>query len=279
MKNVGGTMLIVLAALAMAACEPEAVQRTVSGAGPLRLEVWVDGIRAPLYTHEGKSYVEALKGREYSIRLVNTSARRIAVALSVDGLNTVDAKRTSAREATKWVIDPHDEVTVSGWQVSSGAARKFFFTSEEDSYGAALGKTENLGIISAAVFYEKEVRVTRDRADETAAGNAPAPEAAPAAPAPESKRVDKSSAAPGSAPAGQARVEKEEYAATGMGDEVDNRVERVALDLEPEPCQAIDVRYEFRAQLVRLGVIPEGPERLDGRERASGFTDEYCPEK
>lgn len=279
MKSVGGMILVALAGLTMVACETEAVQRAVSGAGPLRLEIRVDGARAPIYTHEGKHYVEALKGREYSIRLVNTSARRIAVALSVDGLNTVDARRTSPGEATKWVIDPHDEVTVSGWQVSSGAARKFYFTSEEDSYGAALGKTENLGIISAAVFYEKEVRVTREQADETTAGNPPAPTAAPAAPPAESKRADKPSAVPEGTAASQARVEKEEYAATGMGDEVDNRVERMALDLEPEPCQTVNVRYEFRAQLVRLGVLPEETDRLDGRERASGFRDDYCPEK
>ena len=41
----------------------------------------------------------------------------------------------------------------------------------------------------------------------------------------------------------------------------------------------VRLRYEFRPQLVKLGLLPEWrhPTPLDRRERARGF-DGYCPE-
>src|SRR5512140_3133657 len=123
--------------------------------GASGLEVLVDGVAAPKYYHEGTAYLEAFKGKEYAIRLTNPTGGRVAVALSVDGLNTIDARHTEARLARKWVLDPWESVVISGWQTGSQEARRFFFTTEEKSYGAQLGKTANLGIISAAFFRER----------------------------------------------------------------------------------------------------------------------------
>ena len=68
--------------------------------GPYQMEILVDGV--PLQKLHGRTtYVEALEGREYSVRLSNRTGSRIAVALSVDGLNSIDAKSTSARGASK----------------------------------------------------------------------------------------------------------------------------------------------------------------------------------
>jgi hypothetical protein len=53
-------------------------------------------------------YIEALKSREYAIQLRNPFGVRVAVALSVDGLNTIDARQTSAADARKWVLDPYE---------------------------------------------------------------------------------------------------------------------------------------------------------------------------
>ena len=84
----------------------------------------------------------------------------------MDGLNSIDAKRTSARDSTKWVLGPHQTITLDGWQTDASTARRFYFTTEDESYGAWLGDTRNLGIVSAAVFREKLVRptpITRQR--------------------------------------------------------------------------------------------------------------------
>ena len=83
-----------------------------------------DGAPQPRFAHGGRWYVEARKGREYTIRLRNPYPVRVAVALSVDGLNTIDARETTAAAARKWVIDPYETVVISGWQTSrtDGAA-------------------------------------------------------------------------------------------------------------------------------------------------------------
>src|SRR5215203_4955782 len=139
------------------------------------MEVIVNGRPLAEYFARGRNYVEALEGAEYELRLRNTSPERVAVALSVDGLNTIDARHTSAWNASKWVIEPHQTITISGWQMSSERARRFYFTDERDSYGAKLEQTANLGVISAVFFKERrrEGTVTpphpiyRDRAEQS----------------------------------------------------------------------------------------------------------------
>lgn len=69
----------------------------------------------------------------------------------------------------------------------------------------------------------------------------------------------------------------DEFAATGMGRRTDHAVTQVWLDLEDAPSQAINVRYEFRPQLVRLGILAPTPDPLDRRERARGFEEGFSP--
>ena len=98
------------------------------------LEVLVNGRPLEEYYARGRTYIEAIQGAEYELRVRNPSADRVAVALSVDGLNTVDARHTSAWNASKWVIEPYQSITISGWQMSTERARRFYFTNERDSY-------------------------------------------------------------------------------------------------------------------------------------------------
>ena len=227
-----------------------------------RVEILVDGKPLTEYAARGTTYIEALEGREYGIRLTNLTDRRIAVALSVDGLNSIDAKTTRADEASKWVLDPRETTTISGWQTSSTHARRFFFTTEENSYGEWLGRTANLGVIEAAVFRERKPRKTISEWLGGVAGKAPeaSRRSRPAAEA-ESKAEGASDA--------------DEMAATGIGRRVDHRVRRVHLDLEEQPAVHLRLRYEYRQQLVHLGVLPspEEAQALARRERAIGFSD------
>lgn len=238
---------------------------------PGNVEIIVNGVAQPRFEHDGRLYVEAVKGREYAIRLRNPYPVRVGVALSVDGLNTIDARRTTAAGARKWVLDPYEIVTISGWQTSRSEARRFEFTTEEKSYGQALGSIENLGVISAVFFKERTAPISRER--DTYAGRRQAPAPEPASP----------QAAPADRAAASAAPEKsradEEYAATGMGRRTDHAVTQVWLDLEARPSLNVDIRYEFRPQLVRLGILPaerrEDP--LGRRERAHGFDGGFAP--
>ena len=256
-------MFSVLALAGQVAMSADSDRRSVN-----EIDILVNGVPQARYAHQGRWYVEALKGREYAIRIRNPYGVRVAVALSVDGLNTIDARQTTAADARKWVLGPYETVTISGWQTSRTEARRFEFTTEEHSYGQALGKTANLGVISAAFFKERvSTRMTEAGRD----ASPPSPSAAQRSAA-EGQR--------GEASASRARQSEDEYAATGMGGRTGHVVTRVWMDLEDAPAQTVNIRYEFRAQLVRLGVLQ--PPRTDGhlerRERARGFEPGFCPE-
>jgi len=118
---------------ASAATVPTPPQDRVTKSYPnFELDVLVNGRPLQEYYARGRTYIEALQGAEYELRLRNSSSDRVAVALSVDGLNTIDARHTSAWDASKWVIEPYQTITISGWQMSSERARHFYFTNERD---------------------------------------------------------------------------------------------------------------------------------------------------
>jgi hypothetical protein len=253
------------------------------------VEVLAGGGEREKYPARGRVYIEAVEGEEYALRLSNPLPVRVAVALSVDGLNTIDARRTTARDASKWVIPPYGSITVSGWQMSSTRARRFYFTNERDSYANRIGRATDLGVITAVFFRERHERTeivprptprplesqTRgddDRSDAKRRTQSDAPAATRA----ENKAGEGRIAAP-------APHKDEEYAATGIGRSVGNDVWRVEMDLESQPAAEVTLRYEFRDALVRLGVLPRSyPPHIDPlrrRERSRGFEDgSFSPE-
>src|SRR5215210_3871188 len=157
-----GTGTVLLLQNANAAVVQNSSERVTRPYTNFQIEVLVNGRPLAEYYARGRTYIEALHGAEYEVRLRNSSADRVAVALSVDGLNSIDARHTSAWNASKWVIEPYQTITISGWQMSSDRARRFYFTNERDSYGAKLGQTANLGVISAVFFRERRpVPITR----------------------------------------------------------------------------------------------------------------------
>ncbi len=249
----------------------EPLRRPYTG---FQLEVLVNG--RPLMEHyaRGKTYVEALQGAEYELRVRNNSPDRVAVALSVDGLNSIDARHTSAWNASKWVIEPYQTITIGGWQMSSERARRFYFTNERDSYGAKLGQTANLGVISAVFFREQRRQISpitppypipRDRSETERS----------------SRGQEAPSAKSGSADGAQANSAirprpDDDYAATGIGRNVRNDVHWVNMDLDSRAAGEVTIRYEYYSALQRLGIMPRPPVHypLQRREDSRGFSPE-----
>lgn len=261
---------------------PEATE-IVAAENGFSVEVLIYGAPVTEYAARGRRYIEALENAEYELRIRNPGPSRVAVALSVDGMNTIDARHTSAWEARKWVIEPYGTITVRGWQMSSENARRFYFTTERDSYGAKIGQTANLGLISAVFFRERGQAIT----------------AIPITPGPrptygkENERVvpddirRAESQQGGSVASGKDKsvapypVPDDESAATGIGRSVRNGVQWVHMDLDPKAISEVTIRYEYRAALVKLGIIPRDyprPNVLDRREKAQGFDPKYCPQ-
>ena len=270
-----GTVLLLRHVSAAPVPTPTPPQDRMTKSYPnFELDVLVNGRPLQEYYARGRNYVEALQGAEYELRLRNGSSDRVAVALSVDGLNTIDARNSSAWNASKWVIEPYQTITISGWQMSSERARRFYFTNERDSYGAKLGQTANLGVISAVFFRERPriVPVTppypisknRDRAEPQQSGRG---QDAPA----KNKSLEGAAENRAAAP-----VYDDEYAATGIGRNVRNDVRWVNMDLDSRAAGEVTIRYEYYSALLRLGVVPRQTSRepLQRREDSRGFSPE-----
>ncbi|HEY0385780.1 MAG TPA: hypothetical protein VGC64_07190, partial [Pyrinomonadaceae bacterium] len=263
-----------------------AIDAPIVNTGGFEIEVLVDGRPLDEYYARGRRYIEALEGAEYELRIRNPLGVRVAVALAVDGLNTIDARHSSAADSSKWVIEPYQTITISGWQMNSARARRFYFTSESNSYGAKLGQTANLGVITAAFFRERQAvgvvvpppqprrqRPMEDGGIDTRDKNAEEPSTSAGRDERAGAQARKSENYP---------APDDDYAATGIGRNVRNDVRWINLDLESRPTAELTIRYEYHDALVRLGVIPRPlprPEPLNRRERATGFAERnYCPE-
>ena len=227
-----GTGTAVLIRSTTAAAQNSQKERIITGkrvrSPNFELDVLVDGRPLTEYRESGRLYVDALQGAEYELRLRNPLPDRVAVALSVDGLNTIDAEQTSAWNASKWVIEPYETITITGWQMSSERARRFYFTTERDSYAAKLGRKANLGVISAVFFRERgrPIPITRGKID----SSGPVPAAEPELRA----EASRDSQAAGN-----------NKAATGIGRSVRHNVRTIDMELDSHPAAELTVRYQF----------------------------------
>lgn len=296
--------LSVVALVLAAAASPALAAR----AGSYSVSVLIDGVEAPEYAAKGRIYLEALKGRNFSIRLANPTSERVAVALSVDGRDVIDAKRTTAEKAAKWILMPGQVADIPGWQVSGDTSRRFFFTDTRRSYAKWLGDTANVGTIEA-VFYRERRSVaasprwprpleerTREAVSDAEARPAPSrPNDAVeggvvggvegGVPAGPDRKMAKSGEPALTAPSSSDRAagamtrrqESDAYAATGIGDRTRFSVEWINFDEEPSPAARIALRYEFHAELVRLGVLFHEDD-LYARDRGRGFERDYAPD-
>src|SRR5215213_8849763 len=278
--SIFGSLLMVFAGVLTASAQEGRVVRPQYGG--FSLEVLVGGSPLDVLYGRGRRYVEAREGAEYDLLLRNPLPVRVAVALSVDGLNTIDARRTSAWDSSKWVIEPYGTIRISGWQMSSSRARRFYFTTERDSYAARLGRASDLGVITAVFFrentprpypvtpppYDRPMPSEQSRARDEGEGRA--------------EGSDRKSGNSAGATAARPRYDDDGYAATGIGRSVGHDVTWIQLALERTPAAEVTVRYEYRDALFRLGLLPR-PRRdedaLRRRERARGFEEpRYSPE-
>lgn len=249
--GVGAAVLLPSSTVAAQDAQSERVIRSKRIPYPnFELDVLVNGRPLSEYQSRNGTYVEALRGEEYELRLRNPSGERVAVALSVDGLNTIDAEQTSAWNASKWVIEPYQTITIEGWQMSSERARRFYFTDERDSYATKLGRRGNPGVITATFFRQKNRPIPITRGEyPSGSGGEPAPVPKSSANASADSEVSRR----------DSRMKSESQAATGIGRSVRNDVEWVDMELDSRPVAEVTVRYEYARRRVSQGQFSPEP--------------------
>jgi|WetSurMetagenome_2_1015567.scaffolds.fasta_scaffold00220_15 hypothetical protein len=206
------TRLVLTGICAAALCSTEAATSRFQGYNFESHVVSSGQGRFPEIRKNGRPWMQVREGAEYSIVVTNPLPVRVAVAVSIDGLNSIDGKRTSPDEAQKWILEPYGSLTLRGWQTDRSSLRRFVFTKSDESYADWKGKkdgrkyTKNLGVIGVAYFWnsaELEAALNppqpfAQRAEECAKDNALAGAAAPAASAAmDKKECEKSRAGTG----------------------------------------------------------------------------------
>ncbi len=203
----------------------------------------------PELTLNRKPAVTAEPGERFSIVLHNPLPIRVAVNLTIDGINSINGKPCKPADGSKWIIEPYSYITVRGWQVNGQDARRFFFTSKEDSYAQwrsnSWGKdlSVNCGVIGAAYFWdsrELERYYEQNPVYEYTRRKHPFNE-----------MFDCKKQAGGSlnAPSAQDSCrEKEMKAGTGMGERESNPIQQVYFNYNTgmyKPHQAVIIYYDF----------------------------------
>lgn len=107
------------------------------------------------YRQGGQAYVAGDPGDRYAVRLVNRSGRRLLVVLSVDGVNAVSGE-TASPDQSGYVLAPWASIEIAGWRKNMDEIAQFYFTALSDSYAARTDRPDNVGVVGAAVFQEKE---------------------------------------------------------------------------------------------------------------------------
>jgi hypothetical protein len=258
-------------------------QHAVSG-DLVEVQVLVDGSDVPLYLapgHPDRHYLQAVRGRNYALRVRNRTGERVGVLIAVDGLNVVSGERSKLGPGeAMYVLDPHESATIRGWRTSLDQVRRFVFVDEQRSYAERSGQANgDMGWIRVLAFEERRP-VTWARPQDwlrrpASAPAAPrgierdqAPRAQEAAPAPTRMEAeDRRTAEKSLAGALDAAPRAESYPGTGWGERREDHVEETWFVATGAARDHLVLRYEYLDGLRALGIRPDG-DRL--RERESG---------
>jgi hypothetical protein len=197
---------------------------------------------------EGKFfYVEAVKGQRYSIQVTNRSDKRIGVVIAVDGRNIIDGKKSYLKENDRmYVIGPYEANTFEGWRTGMDRTNRFYFTEQSDSYAEKVfADASATGTIALSVYREKLPEIT------SYSGKSPWMKEAPAGGAPCAPIEGRS--------AERSDLKKKEQAGTGFGETTYSPAYRVQFGPEHSMAEKIVLKYEWRSELCRRGIIPCRP--------------------
>ena len=119
------------------------------------VNILVNGSRCKQYSHNGKLFIEAKKGSEYSIEIKNNTWQRILAVCSVDGLDILNGKKAE-ENGNGYVINGNGSLKADGFRVSNEKVAKFLFDYKGGSYAASKedGSDRNVGVIGIRLFTE-----------------------------------------------------------------------------------------------------------------------------
>lgn len=123
----------------------------------IELQALINNKPVKQWGRDGRTFIEAKVGSEYSLKVRNSNSYRVMAVVSVDGINVVSGKVATLNDSG-YIIDAFSSVEIKGYRKDLSSVGCFKFTKKKKSYAKEVtgGSTENVGVISIAVFKEKE---------------------------------------------------------------------------------------------------------------------------
>lgn len=122
----------------------------------IEVDVLINGRPVKQFGQNGRVFIEARVDSEYSIKVRNSNSYRVLAVVSVDGVNVVNGKNANL-EGTGYIIPGYSAVDIQGYRRDLSSVGAFKFTKKKKAYAKQVsGTTQNVGVISVAVFKEKE---------------------------------------------------------------------------------------------------------------------------
>ena len=174
-----------------------------------------------------RAYLEAVKNKNYSVRVNNRSRSRIGLVIAVDGRNIISGKRSDLKPNERmYVLGARQSATYKGWRTGRNKVNRFFFSDAGDSYASAWGDESALGVIAVAAFKEFKREITQ-----------------------KSNRSQRSAPSPA----------QSDQAGTGFGEEEESNSRTVEFTPERKAFARYFVKYEWRDGLCEREVIDCAP--------------------
>ncbi|MCC8994911.1 MAG: hypothetical protein LM550_14750 [Candidatus Contendobacter sp.] len=194
-----------------------------------------------------KAYVEATRGRNYSVQVRNRSSERIGVVIAVDGRNIISGDRSNLSSSERmYVLGPYQQETYEGWRTGKDRVNRFYFTEEGDSYAGAWGDYSAMGVVAVAAFRENRPQQSWSQ-DGPGYGDQ------------RGLRKPQSSAESAAPSAGAApRMQSAPAPGTGYGETEYSPSRKVEFEAERQPFAKFLLKYAWRETLCRQGVIDCG---------------------
>ncbi len=123
------------------------------------VQILVNGNKCKQYNHQGKIFIQANAGSEYTLEIKNNYWKRILAVSSVDGLNVLTGK-TASEEDTGYIIGAYSSEKIKGFRISDTewALFKFGYKFNGNTYAQSKedGSEKNCGVLGFRFFYEDE---------------------------------------------------------------------------------------------------------------------------
>lgn len=142
------------------------------------VQILVDGKPVKQHWFDSKHWVEARKGKNYEIKIKNSTGHRVLAVVSVDGLDVLTGRAADSNSGG-YIIDGYGSYTIKGFRISDDEVNLFEFSDKGQSYAAKSPtgeqSTANCGIIGVRFIEEKRKPIVTLRRNSLAPDNGDEP--------------------------------------------------------------------------------------------------------